>query len=105
MPVLKPTELALSEWKSDIDSQMKIEMVDLKNKNLLFSEYIHSLFGEKKMWSLKILKKSLNFTWELNELFENSLVWMHIGCLAMIPPCVKIKVVAVTDTILSCWSL
>ena len=43
MPVLKPTELALSEWKSDIDSQM--EMVDFKNKNLLLSEYIHSLFG------------------------------------------------------------
>ena len=43
MPVLKPTELALSEWKSDIDSQM--EMVNFKNKNLLLLEYIHSLFG------------------------------------------------------------
>ena len=45
MPGLKPTELALSEWKSGIDLQMKMEMVDVKNKNLLLSEYIHSLFG------------------------------------------------------------
>lgn len=84
MPVLKPTELALSEWKSDIDSQMKMEMVDFKNKNLLLSEYIHSLFGTfvqsdklgpwKKMWSLKIFEKSLNFTQEVDELFENSQV-------------------------------
>ena len=61
MPVLKPTELALSEWKSDIDSQMKIEMVDLKNKNLLFSEYIHSLFGEKKNVILENFEKVLEF--------------------------------------------
>ena len=84
MPVLKPTEMALSEWKSDIDSQMKMEMVDFKNKNLLLSEYIHSLFGTfvqsdklgpwKKMWSLKIFEKSLNFKQEVDELFENSQV-------------------------------
>ena len=73
--------------ESDIDSQMKMEMVDFKNKNLLLSEYIHSLFGTfvqsnklgpwKKMWSLKIFEKSLNFTREVDELFENCQVHAH----------------------------
>ena len=78
MPVLKPTELALSEWKSDIDSQMKMEMVDVNNKNLSLSEYIHSLFGTfVQNNKLKIFEKSLNFTREVDELFENSQVHAH----------------------------
>ena len=75
IPVLKPTELALSEWKSDIDSQMKMEMVDFKNKNLLLWEYIHSLFGtfvkSNKLgpWKKNVVLK--NF-WKVLEFYTGS---------------------------------